>query len=1414
MKNTLFKNLEIDNFGIDPKIPAHVQPYIQSYSNLSDLHKSILHLIALAYFDLGFGSLQECVGSLRHFFPSKDHFPNNKLTSAIQSLHSKKFLSYYNSLVRPLDHFLTLQALKSPLAAQYLEAINMVSKKQGRLFYRSYSEIEMNLNQLRLALYMNQDKNFNQLAQNHTSEDLLYFFTDLFLGEPLELDWVKERPILAQQLIARVKLHGFCTVVEGAENIQDMITYYGALRDKPEFASLNVSFLPYDILSGNLPRLNKTLTTFDESSPGYKAAQGTAKFLSQQNEHDNKNALTHYDDGLKTLRKLTGTRSALLGQVDMPFYILAIFRSRDPKLYKKIQTFLDLEARRTSGPLRESIVALQNVLWKVQGQDDKVITKSFADYKKLPPLVSAIVALADFWLEEEPTCRVKLPDCEIQFEKYKETLPLVAKVFAEILEEKLKLKNEQKGKVYQEYLNQDRFKGIISFLDCIQMGEVWERKLDILDGFFFFFNPDSIKSNEGGAKVGDKRLVWHFNPESRDLEAIEQSALTKGRWSKGRTVSLKRIYDSQSGTDLGMDIFDKSIAATLRKTNGWSYPPYAWSSKTPLALIGHPRVYHMKHLERRLEFVSSPPELVIKEIAGDKFHISLSHAAENSKVFIEPETPSLYRIIEFPKSLLPLVDILGHKGLTVPSQSKDHVLSLIQKASPVLPIHSEIEAMDVTTQKGDPTPCFQLVPLEPGLKLNLFVRPFEDKGPYFRPGHGRPSLSIYLNAQAFKASRDLAQERKNADALIDACPSLRLTHEGTDEWIIEDPQDCLEALEELQAAQEPLSFKLEWPEGQKLALSRPRSFEHLSLKIKQQGDWFEIKGDLKIDEDTVIDFQRLLKLLSTAEGRFIPLETGKYISLTNHLKKQLQELQAFAEDTSQGTKVHSFASFSLKNLADNTPALEGDKGWKQKTKTFKDAEAYHPKLPTTLQADLRDYQQTGFEWISRLSYLGMGACLADDMGLGKTLQALAVMLNHAPQGPCLVIAPTSVCHNWVLEIEKFAPALKAHSLSEHPTTKKRKELIESLKPMDVLICSYSLLQQEIGLLTAKEAKPWQMIVLDEAQAIKNATTKRFQAAISLKGHFKLALTGTPIENSLEEIWSLFRFITPGLLGSFDSFRKRFLSSSETGKDTRQALKSVVKTFILRRTKSTVLQELPPRTEQTLFIDMSAEESSFYEALRRQALTNIANLDETQSGQKKIHILAEITRLRQACCHPRLAQKEITLASSKLKAFSHLVDDLLQNNHQALVFSQYVGYLSLVRETLDEKKIAYQYLDGSTPAAERKKQIQAFQEGRSPLFLLSLKAGGSGLNLTAADYVIHLDPWWNPAVEDQASDRAHRLGQTRPVTIYRLIMQNTIEERILGLHKTKRDLASDLLEGTNMAQKMTEDDLIQLIKGNV
>ena len=353
----------------------------------------------------------------------------------------------------------------------------------------------------------------------------------------------------------------------------------------------------------------------------------------------------------------------------------------------------------------------------------------------------------------------------------------------------------------------------------------------------------------------------------------------------------------------------------------------------------------------------------------------------------------------------------------------------------------------------------------------------------------------------------------------------------------------------------------------------------------------------------------------------------------------------------------------------------------------------------------------------------------------------------------------------------------------------RDAFFDNLGPRDLIVCSYGLLNSEAERF---QKQPWHTLLLDEAQAIKNFATKRSQTVMNLQADFRIIMTGTPLENHLGEVWNLFQFINPGLLGSHEQFQKQFAIPIERDqcRATQGALKRLIQPFILRRTKTQVLDELPSRTEVTVHIELSEEEKALYEAIRQRAVKKLAEAQDTaKRGESQyLQMLAEIMKLRRACCHPRLVLEGSQIASAKLTQFSETIDELIENRHKVLVFSQFVGHLEILRAELDRKNVAYQYLDGSTPAKERQVRVDAFQSGQGDVFLISLKAGGTGLNLTAADYVIHMDPWWNPAVEDQASDRAHRMGQKRPVTIYRFVCRGTIEERILELHTRKRDLA--------------------------
>jgi SNF2 family DNA or RNA helicase len=515
------------------------------------------------------------------------------------------------------------------------------------------------------------------------------------------------------------------------------------------------------------------------------------------------------------------------------------------------------------------------------------------------------------------------------------------------------------------------------------------------------------------------------------------------------------------------------------------------------------------------------------------------------------------------------------------------------------------------------------------------------------------------------------------------------------------------------------------------------------------------------------------------------------LALSERLAKELSRVQQLARVRNNKVIIPRFEVGLLGEMLNHPESiLREDEGVAELLRKIDEAARMPIEVPKDMQAQLRDYQEEGYRWMTRLAAWGAGACLADDMGLGKTVQTIAVLLNRAAQGPSLVVAPASVVYNWQSEIERFAPTLKVHVLHE---TDDRKRLVRSLRAQDVLLTTYGLLVREEKALTDKS---WNVVCLDEAHTIKNRQTKMSQAAMCLRADFRIALTGTPLQNYLSELWNLFQFINPGLLGSYEAFSHDFITpiEAEHDKQRQQTLRQILQPFLLRRTKAEVIDELPEKTEIIRRVELSDAERVAYEAMRIEAQMQVA-----QASKVDVNVLASITRLRQA------ADSE-----SKLEDFTALLTQIVTGGNRVLVFSQFTTFLSAAQHVIGEDISAF-YLDGSTPLSKRKQMVERFQNGEAQVFFISLKAGGLGLNLTGANYVIHLDPWWNPAIEQQATDRAYRIGQRRNVTVYHLIAADTIEEKILRLHKTKRDLADALLQDQNTAQTLTLDDLKMLLE---
>ena len=911
------------------------------------------------------------------------------------------------------------------------------------------------------------------------------------------------------------------------------------------------------------------------------------------------------------------------------------------------------------------------------------------------------------------------------------------------------------------------------------------------------------------------RLAWMVDSKGNSLSLVpkEQKRTASGQWSKGRAIAFNRLMGQREFDFLTVQ--DSQICAALHQVgdpnsrNGGC--EFDMDEALP-ALVGHPLVFLEKAGHVPVEIVAGEPELMVEEQEGFLF-IHFAQDIGVGKVALWQETPTRFRVMEINDEHRRVAEITGREGLRVPLAASRQVLDAIGNIASFMTVHSSIDVgmadQDVTVVASDSTIHIHIIPYGSGFRLEMFVQPFSRRGPYLKPGVGVANLMAEVDGRRLQTRRNLLLEEEKAREIEESCPILDLAidmeQENEREWHLLDPEECLQALLELEEIRERVV--LEWPEGEKLAVRRQAGVNQLNLNIRtSQQDWFALSGRLQIDQDEVIDLKTLLEKVRESHSRFIPLGEGQFIALTQEFRNRLEELIQFGDTTGEDEiHVHPLAALALDELT-RQANTSTDEGWNRQLRNIELAQDMVPDVPSTLQAELRDYQAEGFVWMARLAHLGVGGCLADDMGLGKTLQALAVILDRAQDGPTLVIAPTSVCMNWESEVARFAPTLKLHTLSGTD----REATIKAMGKRDMLVTSYTLLQQEVELL---EALRWQTIVLDEAQSIKNAATKRSKAAMRLNAKFRLITTGTPIENHLGELWNLFNFINPGLLGTYKQFNARFGIPIEKHHDraARLQLKKLIRPFMLRRIKSQVLEELPPRTEITLRVEMKAQEMEFYEAIRQQAIENIEG--SAQKTGRHLQILAEIMRLRRACCNPRLIDENTKISSTKLRVFAEVVEELLGSRHKALVFSQFTGHLALIREYLDNEGIVYKYLDGTTPAKERQRQVESFQAGEGDLFLISLKAGGLGLNLTAADYVIHMDPWWNPAVEDQAADRAHRIGQKRPVTVYRLVTANTIEEKIVRLHQEKRDLANSLLEGSDVSARISAAELLELIRSS-
>jgi len=926
----------------------------------------------------------------------------------------------------------------------------------------------------------------------------------------------------------------------------------------------------------------------------------------------------------------------------------------------------------------------------------------------------------------------------------------------------------------------------------------WQKALDALA---------QISEQEPVERAHGYRVAWYVDMVHGELNrpALQECRPDEG-WSEGRRATLAELHALYAELPLEDQ---RVLDCTREQHNGQR----DFTPEAPEALIGHPRVVNGLRARAQVEVARGTPRIETREERG-YVQVFVEPAEAVLGVNVVPESETRLLVYRVPEAIFRASEAL-RGGTRVPKSHERELLSVLGKLAERVEVRSP-ELGSERSVEADPTPCMRFALHAGAWLVQLGVRPFSEQGRFFLAGVGRAQLNLYANGQRLRCERNLELEREQNLALRAACATLsrapdpdeQSPFDTPDSWTLGE-EGVLQLLGELRDAALPCA--LEWPESGGLKLSAQVSSKTLHGRLRTDKGWYLVTGGMPVDSLTELTLNDLVRAPALGNGRFLRLASGAYVEVEERIRRVIAALRAVNSTPRQGAEVRlpKSALYALSELNAPDSGFQLDlesQSWLERVAGLSSKE-FAP--PSTLRATLRPYQLEGYRWLSALSELGLGACLADDMGLGKTIQILALILARVTEGhgPTLVVAPTSVCGNWLAEIQRFAPSLNAIDYTGKQRAAQLAALSNEASSESVVVCSYTLLQQDQAELSATS---WGMVVLDEAQFIKNPQSLRAKAAYSLVAKQRIAATGTPVENHLGDVWGIFRFLNPGLLGDWQHFKHTFLMPVErdAGRESTELLQKLLRPFLLRRLKRDVLADLPPLTEVQHDVELSDDESLRYALLRKQIHDKLYTVHGKRNY--KLEVLAELMRLRRFCCHPVLVFPDAPRECSKIDAFLDLVEELRENQHRALVFSQFVDFLALVREHLDERRIRYEYLDGSTPQSERQARVAAFQNGEAPLFLISLKAGGFGLNLTAADYVIHLDPWWNPAVQAQATDRAHRIGQERPVTVYRLVTRNSIEESIVKMHATKRELAGALLDDGDAIAGIGTDELVELL----
>ena len=881
---------------------------------------------------------------------------------------------------------------------------------------------------------------------------------------------------------------------------------------------------------------------------------------------------------------------------------------------------------------------------------------------------------------------------------------------------------------------------------------------------------------------------------------IEQKLQLDGTWGEDKLLSYSKFLE---GGYSFMNETDKTIALALIQFDRDRASTYRNQAEAVMPhLIGSDRVFGP---HGQVEISAEKPHVKFS-IKKDKIVASANVDVRNDgHIFpckVESDIYGNCRVIAPSPKQRRIMDLLLQVR-DIPVSAAKSVSNLGNRMRGLLDVDiSSLQALSqAPTLQGTGRIIVQINPFDgqKSFMINWQALPVDAGEVRFIPGDGSSDyIEAYEEGKPYRVVRDLQKEMANLNDLTDfitgmpACAfpgNTRLEIRGTEKLL-----PLLEFLHD-----RPDDYSVEWPKGTEIKFRGKAAASCWEIGLKSNIKWFDVVGNVNIN-GTQISLKNILEEGDLREdgSEYVRISEKEYIRISKAIQKQLLSLMGMMTGGSM-----QISKYQVGKLAE-TLGMGGlpvafDKDYTDQLQRMQEACAMEPDVPSGLNATLHEYQKEGYRWMCRLSHWGAGGCLADDMGLGKTVQTIAFMLSKVDKGPSLVITPTSVVPNWESEIKKFAPGLRPIIINN---VRERAMAVRNTGPGDVVISSYGVLANSTDALRERD---WNVICLDEAHMIKNRWTRVSHAVMELRGDSRIILTGTPVQNSLNDLWNLFQFINPGMLGKFDTFKEKYFSKDDTEAAKRlEVLKSFTQPFILRRTKDQVLDEMPLKTEIDYMVSLSPDESDCYEQMR-------AGCEHSLSmGGADISVFEALTKLRLACCSMGIQDTRWRGGSSKLKELKYILQNIYNDDSHILIFSQFTSFLALVKKMLKDMGIPFLYLDGAVPMEQRPELVRQFQDGDFRVFLISLKAGGLGLNLTAANHVILLDPWWNPSIEEQAIDRAYRIGQTQDVTVIRMLAANTIEQKIVTLQDRKRNLSGHILQGTGSSNALTYEEILEMV----